>query len=54
MINAGECYYCNQPVFVSEGQLLNMIRKEDGDEVVEYPSHKSCRDKKFKQYETRA
>lgn len=54
MINAGDCYYCNHPVFVSEGQLLNIIRVENGDDVVEHPSHKKCRDEKFKQYETRA
>lgn len=55
MINAGKCYYCNQDVFVGEGQLMKMIRIEDKeDNVVEYPSHKKCRDNKFKQYEARA
>lgn len=32
---AGECYFCKQPVYVSEGQLLNYINNK--------PTHKSCR-----------
>ncbi len=34
-INKGPCYYCELPVYVSEGQLLKFVFNK--------PTHKKCR-----------
>lgn len=41
--SAGECYYCNLPVWVSEGQALKYKVIIQNGERTEYPTHKRCR-----------
>ena len=41
--DVGKCYYCEQPVMVSEGQLTKFKVIKMGDDVVEHPTHKWCR-----------
>lgn len=42
-IDKGNCYYCDQPVYMSEGQLLKFLTVKSGKTVTEYPTHKKCR-----------
>lgn len=42
-IDAGNCYYCQEPVYVSEGQALNYLIIQINDKKEEYPTHKRCR-----------
>lgn len=42
-IDAGKCYYCQEPVYVSEGQALNYLIIQINEKKEEYPTHKRCR-----------
>ena len=46
--SAGECYYCHEPVYVSEGQLLKELVIKGPVETLRYPVHKTCRKKNEK------
>lgn len=37
--NIGECYFCKEPVFASEGQAVKYIKMAG----YEFPTHKKCR-----------
>ena len=42
-MDAGNCYYCHEPVYVSEGQILKYKIIKINDKKEEYPTHKKCR-----------
>ena len=43
----GNCYFCNEPVYASEGQIIKHLKIIVNKEISEYPTHKSCRIKKY-------
>jgi len=43
--NVGQCYYCKESVFISEGQDYTRHVEELGDQKIDSPTHKSCRKK---------
>ena len=41
--NVGDCYFCGQSVWISEGQDYTRHVEELGEQKIDAPTHKFCR-----------
>lgn len=42
-IDMGNCYFCDEPVYASEGQIIKHVKIGVNGKFDEYPTHKKCR-----------